>query len=186
MQKLYSASQYRDDVVDFYDSTFQVLATQISANYLQFIKARIIPELGEFSQTPLRELRTLMAIAQFGEPIKGAKISKLLSYDPASVTRSARWLIEAGFIRVQDNSRDGRSVFYGLTAKGIELSDLYREVSALAILELNEISSGQPSHHELLQALSVLEKVRDRSQIALNLGVKHKRLKTRRKLKDGA
>lgn len=181
MKKLFSASQYRDDVIDFYDSTFQVLATQISTNYLQFIKVRIIPELGEYSDIPLRELRTLMAIAQFDAPIRGTQISKLLSYDPASVTRSTKWLLDNGLIRVGDNSEDARSVYYGLSEKGSELSELYREVSAPAILELNETGSGQPNHQDVLQALTVLQNIRDRSERAVKVGAKYKRAQKRRK-----
>ena len=175
MSKLFSASQYRDDVVDFADSTFQVLSAQISANYLKFIKDRIIPELGEFSNIPLRELRTLIAISHFDEPIKGTQISKMLSYDPASVTRSTKWLIENDFISTSDNPKDARSIFYGLSETGIKLSELYREVSWRAGIELNKAGLEQPGHRETLLALSVLEKVRERSQFAAKLAADYKR-----------
>jgi len=174
VSKLFSASQYSEDVVDFADSTFQVLASRISANYLKFIKERIIPELGEFSNTPLRELRALMAIAQFDGPVKATKISKMLSYDPASVTRSAKWLIENGFISKEDDSQDARSVLYALSPKGIKLTELHREVSWQAMKELNKAGLDAPSHQEVLQALSVLEQVCERSQFAAKLAADYK------------
>lgn len=175
MSKLFSASRYRDDVVDFADSTFQVLSAQISSNYLKFIKDRIIPELGEFSNIPLRELRTLIAISHFHEPIKGKRIAKMLSYDPASVTRSTRWLIENDFIITSDDPEDARSTFYGLSETGVKLSELYRDVSWRAGIELNKAELEQPSHRETMLALSVLERVRERSQFAAKLAADYKR-----------
>lgn len=174
MLKLYSASRYRDDVTDFADSTFQVLAAQISANYLKFIKDRIIPELGEFSNIPLRELRTLMAIAQINGPVKGTQISRILSYDPASVTRSTKWLIKNDFISKEDNHRDARSAFFILSRKGVRLSELYREVSWRASIKLNGAELNQPSQQDVLKALSVLEKICERSRFAAKLAADYK------------
>ena len=180
MPKNSSPLRYRDDLVDFADIAFQMLSAQISANYLKSIKARVIPELGEFSSSPLRELRTLMTIAHFADPITGSRISRLLSYDPATVSRSTKWLIENDLVTVNDNTNDARSVLYGLTPKGVELSDLYRDLSRQSIAELNELDPDQPSRKEILKALSVLEKVRNRSQYAAKLGADYKRQKRRK------
>jgi len=174
VSKLYAASQYQDKVVDFSDSAFQVLAAQISANYLQFIKMRVIPELDEFSHTSLRELRTLMAIARIDGPVKGTQIVKTLSYDPASVTRSTKWLIENGLISKKEDPEDARSTLYVMSQKGIRLSELYTRVSWRALRELNEAGFYQPNHQDVLQALSVLEQLRERSQFAAKLAADYK------------
>lgn len=170
MSKPPTAPRYRDDISEYADVAFQILAAQISANYLKYIKARIVPELGEFANAPLRELRTLMTIAHFAEPIKGSRISRLLSYDPATVSRSTRWLIERGLVKAEENPRDARSIVYGLTQKGLDLSDLYRDLSRQSIVELNDEDPDRPRKKEIMKALSVLEKVRDRSQYAAQLG----------------
>lgn len=167
--------RYNDDLTEYADTAFQVLAHQISTNYLKYIKTRIIPELGDFSDAPLRELRTLATIAHFADPIKGSRISRLLSYDPATVTRSTRWLIDQGLIEAQVNPNDARSIVYGLTAKGNELSDRYRELSRRAVIELNQIDSDRPDRQDILKAVAVLEKVRDRSQYAARMGENYRR-----------
>jgi len=169
--------RYRDDLTDFSDIAYQFLAAQISANYLKYIKARIVPELGEFADAPLRELRTLMTIAHFADPIKGSRISRLLSYDPATVTRSTRWLINQGLVQAKENPIDARSIVYGLTQKGLELSELYRDLSRQSIAELNEEDPDRPRKKDILKALSVLEKVRDRSQYAAELAAAHQQAK---------
>lgn len=170
MPKLPTMPRYRDDITDYADIAFQMLAAQISANYLKYIKARIVPELGEYSDAPLRELRTLMTIAHFADPIKASRISRLLSYDPATVSRSTRWLIDRGLVQAEENPYDARSIVYGLTQKGLELSDLYRDLSRQSIIELNEEDPERPRKKDILKALSVFEKVRDRSQYAAQLG----------------
>jgi DNA-binding MarR family transcriptional regulator len=166
--------RYRDDISEYADIAFQILAAQISSNYLKYFKARVVPELGEFADAPLRELRTLMTIAHFADPVKGSRISRLLSYDPATVTRSTRWLIERGLVKAEENPRDARSIVYGLTQKGLELSDLYRDLSRQSIVELNEEDPERPRKKEILKAISVLENVRDRSQYAAELGAAHR------------
>ena len=174
-----SAPRYRDDVVEYADMAYQLLAAQISSNYLKYIKARVVPELGEFATAPLRELRTLMTVAHFANPIAGSKISRLLSYDPSTVSRSTHWLIENNLITVQTNVNDARSVLYGLTEKGVKLTTRYRELCREAIRDLNDVDTERPSRKEILKALAVLEKVRDRSQYAAQLGAQYKRAKAR-------
>lgn len=174
------ALRHRDDIIDYADVAFQHLAAQISANYLKYIKARVIPELGKYSNTPLRELRTLMAIAHFADPIRGARISRLLSYDPATVTRSARWLIENNLIEIRDDIEDARSVYYGLTGNGLELSNLYRDLTRQSIIELNSVDSESLNRRDIRKVISVLEKIQNRSQIAAQLGAEYKRAKKRR------
>ncbi|MEP4052636.1 MAG: MarR family transcriptional regulator [Litorimonas sp.] len=175
-----SILRYREDLVGFADVAFQMLSVQISANYLGYIKARVIPELGEFSSSPLRELRTLMTIAHFADPITGSRISRILSYDPATVSRSTKWLIENGLVTVKENTEDARSVLYGLTPEGLELSDMYRDLTRQSIAELNDADPEHPSPKEILKALTVLEKVRDRSQHAAKLGAEYKRQRKRK------
>lgn len=177
MSKTTSSPRYRDGFADYADIAFQVLSAQISSNYLKFIKSRIIPELENSSDAPLRELRTLMTISHYASPIPGSQIARLLNYDPATVTRSTRWLIENNFIVAKENELDARSILYGMTPTGLRLSDEYRAVAFDAIQELNEVDPEQPRKKDILNALSVLEKVRNRSEQAARLAALHKRNK---------
>lgn len=181
MPKLSSAPRYRDDIAEYADIAYQMLAAQISANYLKYIKARVVPELGDFADIPLRELRTLMTIAHFKDPVKGSRISRLLSYDPATVTRSTRWLTENKLIQAEENPADARSIVYGLTEKGLEVSGLYRELSRQSIVELDEEDPERPRKKEILNAISVLEKVRNRSQFAAKLAAEHSLARKKRR-----
>ena len=155
-----------DDFVSYADMGFQVFAAQISANYLKFIKAKVVPALGKYSNVPLRELRTIMVISHSSEPTPSSIIAKILHYDPATVSRSTRWLVKNGLISSQDCSRDARSTVYDLTPKGTELSALYWDTSRQFIAELNAEDPGHPSRQDIEDALGVLEAVRDRSRRA--------------------
>lgn len=166
---------HRDDLIDYADIAFQVLAAQISSNYLSFIKSRIIPELGEESEIPLRELRTLMAIAQYEVPIPGAFIARLLGYDPATVTRSTRWLLDQSFIYAKNSQSDARSKEFGLAPRGERLSERFRNVSIEAFQDVDQVTNAHPTREEIAQALLVFERLRDRSRRAYKLAKNHKR-----------
>lgn len=166
---------HRDDLIDYADIAFQVLAAQISSNYLSFIKSKIIPELGEESEIPLRELRTLISIAQYDLPISGAFIARLLGYDPATVTRSTRWLLDQSFIYGENSESDARMIVFGLAPRGQRLSEVFRQTAIEAFREVDQVTDKHPSREEITQALLVFERLRDRSRQAAKLAKAHKR-----------
>lgn len=156
----------RVDSIEFVDIVFQVLAAQISANYLKHIKTKIIPILSDYPDFPLRELRTLMCVAHFDYPVKGSTIVKVMGYDPATVTRSTRILIERGMLTGRPNEDDARSTVYALTETGKEFTTAYRDVAKRSTYELNHRDPSRPTQKELEHAVDVLIRVRDRSALA--------------------
>lgn len=162
----------RVDAIEFVDIVFQVLAAQISGNFLGHIKKDLIPRLENNEEFPLRELRTLMCVAHFSYPVKGSTIVKTMGYDPATVTRSTRVLIERGMITGEPNENDARSTVYALTEKGKDLSTAYRDEAKKSTLELNRLDPSSPTKKQLQQAVDVLVWIRDRSALTKNLDKK--------------
>jgi len=154
------------------------MGAQVSANYLKYIKARVMPNLGEYSGMALREMRTLACIANFETPTSGKKISSLLSYDPATVTRSTQWLLNGDFIQSAESEDDGRSTVFSVTRAGRDAAAKYRAVAKEAIQELDAAGDDTLSYDEIVNALAVIARIRDRSDKAAKLASKIKRKKS--------
>ena len=159
----------RDVLVEYADLAFQILATQISGNYLKFIKSQLTPKMGKYADIPMRELRTIMCIAQYEEPISGGWIARILGYDPATVTRSTRSLIADDFIYTKTCPYDARSTLFGLKTLGADVARVYRNKAKKEIAVLDDVDPDAPSKEEIAQALDVLVRIRNRSRIAAKI-----------------
>jgi DNA-binding MarR family transcriptional regulator len=171
LSKTPTPPQPRDELPPYSDLAFEFLAAEISGNYLKLIKTNLIPQLGEHAGFPLRELRTLMSIAYFDYAVTGAKIVRMLGYDPATVTRSTRWLIKENFVISEVNTEDARSVVYCLTEQGTEVAEKFRRVSIAETHKLDAADAASFSPEEVINALRIMTRIRNRSRLASKLAI---------------
>jgi len=155
--------QQKHDIIEIADAAFLVLCAQISDSYLKFIKAKLMPLLeGDLS---LREMRTLLCIGEYKVPIAGAVISSELAYDPATVSRSTKYLIDAGILRSENNPYDFRSTVYSLTEKGKEIGRDYRGIFTQAFEDIDNQNNSHLTYDERKSLLKALLKLRARASL---------------------
>jgi len=104
-----------------------------------------------------------MCIAHFDYPVKGSTIVRIMGYDPATVTRSTRILVEKGMLESQQNRNDARSVVFNLTEAGEQFTTAYRNVAKKMTRKLNVRDPSGPTQAELEHAVDVFVRIRDRS-----------------------
>ena len=116
------------------------LAEQISRDYVEIIKAEVVPEIFETYALKLREIRVLMLLGQLNEPRSAAQLAETLRQDPATITRSSLSLIGARFLYTSDNPDDNRIKNLNLTQKGQIAAAKCIQLFEQAISDLQGIS----------------------------------------------
>ncbi len=168
-----SLPELKYDVLHLADGTFASLCGQISRDYIKFAKKRIFPQLN-FDSLSYRELRVLLCVTYFKDPLAGSDISKMMRYDPATVSRATALLVEHGYLNKHNNKYDFRSTVYAATGKGEDVILRYRNLLDEAYEVFNESSTLNLSSKEKQQLYGLLMKMRDRTH-GLSLIPKKKR-----------
>lgn len=150
------------DILHLADGTFSALCGQVSRDYIKFAKKRIFPQL-DFDDLSYRELRVLLCVAYFKNPMSGANISNQMRYDPATVSRATTLLIEAGYVEKASNVLDFRSTLYKATEKGVDVVARYRALLDEAYVEFDAEAELTFSPSEKEQLYTLLTKLRDRT-----------------------
>lgn len=150
------------------DAVILIFTAQISSDYLTIIKRDIMPQLGDFEDIGLRELRALMVIDYYDTPVSSASIAEVLRYDPGTVSRAVKTLEECGYLFRDENKDDARSFVFFVTDRGKELANRYRELFSAHFREMDQRLGMDMTEEERKTVIKLLMKLRHRSHMMLN------------------
>ena len=122
------------------DFVFQIFAEQISQDYLAFLKQRVLPRLESdiLEGIGIRELRLLLAVSFYRDPLTAADLGSVLRMDRATLSRGFARLTEAGFIKWAPDEEDARRRLAFTTVRGEALAQKYRQVSKEVFTQVEE------------------------------------------------
>lgn len=108
-------------------------AEWIAGDYLEFVKAVVMPLFKNSYGLKLREIRVLSTISIAGRNITASEIAEFLRQDPATVTRCMVVLIGKGFVESSENFSDGRSRILSITESGRKAADKFLNLFGNAV-----------------------------------------------------
>ena len=146
------------------DTIFEVLCSQISADYLSIIRSEILPEISSEFEIGVREIRMLLMIDYNDDLTSSAFLAGNLRYDPGTVTRASKRLVAAGYIARRKSANDRRTLYFELTPKGQELACNYRTHIRNRYTQLENASGEFLTDEDRSAILNVLAKLRNRSE----------------------
>lgn len=146
------------------DTIFEVLCSQISADYISIIRSEIMPCIPEDLDIGVREIRMLLLIDHIEDLASSSFISNSLRYDPGTVTRASKRLVNAGFIARRKSKSDRRTLYFELTERGAMLANKYRNHIRNRYLQLESDSGEFMTHEERVTILNVLTRLRTRTE----------------------
>lgn len=166
-----------DDHLYLYaDYVFRIFADQISSDYLVFIKKHIVKKMNKVQKLAIRDIRVLMAIDFFMAPITASDVAKLMSVEPATMSRGVTVLMKMGLIEGRDNFEDGRSKLLQTTAAGKDYAEKYKALSREKISQAEAHLGFSWDEEDRRKALLGLREIKARSAALAGL----KRRKRRR------
>lgn len=133
----------REQRLMFYDYTVERMSSQISKNYKRFIEKHVMSNMPALSRVNIRDLRVLMAVNYYNEPVTPQEIAEVLRFDPATLSRSTKALEKNNLIYREYDNGDNRSFDMMLTDLGKETATTYQSV-AHDVLERAEAHLGLP------------------------------------------
>lgn len=148
---------------DFVDTTVQAYAERIADDYNYILKQRVIPGLPNLGDLKLRELRVLVTVDYFENPLTPIDISEILRYDPATVSRAVAKLVKLGKLIRERNMHDTRSVYLILTPEGQTLATDYAEKIQSVFGELEAQLTHGLTDEEKMESLTTIVKLNKRS-----------------------
>lgn len=147
-----------------------VLTEQISRDYIEILRAIVVPDIVSQYGLKLREIRVLMCLMNSpAQYMSASEVAEHLRQDRATIARSSIILIGAKYVRTSPNLDDSRVKNLYLTERGIEAAQ-----SCLDIFEkrLNEIQDFDEIDGSLLQGetnLATLKAMETRGRLILQL-----------------
>ncbi len=151
-----------DFMVKESDLAFLILADQIASDYMGFVKRLIIPEMDVFEAKSLRELRVLMTLNILDTPVPARRVAEILRFDPATVSRATRHLLEQGLIEECQNEDDLRTLLLSPTDDGRAVGEKYLKLVKTNLEKVSD-SVSELNEGEKSILLSAMLKVRKRS-----------------------
>ena len=139
---------------------------QISTDLLIFIKRQIWSRINGPESLSHRDMQALLFLTQSGGRLTPSKIADPLRIDRASMSRISRNLEELGFVTVDENASDNRSVDLVATPKGQDLCDRYHAQFVAAFDAVNEKYSNDNTDDERRRIIDTLNKLAVRAAIS--------------------
>jgi DNA-binding MarR family transcriptional regulator len=93
----------------------------------------------------------------------------MLGFDPATVSRAVKRLMDADMIEGSQDNRDTRMIRLTLTERGIDIAEQYEDLSARAFMAVNSRLTSGLTSTEKVALLSAMEKMLQRSTLLSGL-----------------
>lgn len=165
LEAVMSQSNISDSTsTSFADATFQIFCSQISSDYLAIIKRDLIPQLKGHEGVNLRDLRTVMVVDFYTDPVTSAEIAHELRYDKGTASRTTQKLESMGLIQRFENEDDARSSVFELTESGQNLAIQYRALCEVHFSDFGEQAGVTLTEEERKVAMKLLLKLRERTR----------------------
>lgn len=144
---------------EYSDLHFLSLVEKIGADYVSVLKRDIIPQLDIATPLKIRELRVLLSLNDLNGECTSRDIAQDLRYDPATVSRAVKHLIEADYVIASPNEKDTRQLTLTLSDEG---RDVVRQALSLfdGLVMRSELNNpdelGQAQRQGMNAALAAL------------------------------
>lgn len=125
----------------------------------------VLPCLKTTKTIRLRDIRVLMIIDLYHDPVTSYVIADFLRFDPGTVSRATQSLLEAGYIKRKHNKEDGRSPLFSMKKKGEALAQDYRERLSSHFEALSKEHDLDVSKKDMEVTYATLMKLAHRSKI---------------------
>ena len=158
-----------DMLVRQFDLNAHIIADKMASSYEAFIKRELMSRLHGFNGLRVRELRALMCIHFLQGAVTSADIVEMLGFDPATVSRAVKRLMDADMIEGSQDNRDTRMIRLTLTDRGIDIAEQYEDLSARAFMAVNSRLTSGLTSTEKVALLSAMEKMLQRSTLLSGL-----------------
>jgi len=151
------------------------LAEQISRDYVELIRLKVVPEIFNEYALKLREIRVLMAMKASNEPRSAAQLAEFLRQDPATITRSSVSLIGGKFLYSSEDPYDNRIKNLELTEKGLAAATKSVELFEKAVERLKNREENEDDVGSLKKGISFLSPLESRTRELLKRARKVKK-----------
>jgi len=169
-------TEFKEKSLENTDFVALFLFEQISRDYIEILKALVVPVISSEYNLKLREIRVLMYLeASTDNYMSAAELCEALRQDSATITRSSIILIGEKCLYTTPNLDDSRVKNLYLTEKGAEIAAACRDIFENAISSIQESGEIEPSILEDETMITRLRKFEKRSRLILKLARRNKK-----------